>query len=235
MKDRTLDVLFALGIIIAVTTAIAAAALVPASGDVSVETNSGLIVEFQDVSQFESDPFVDDQTIRTTNGTISSAGTSRVETVGTDIGGSQRFNLTDQTTAVTVNKDDANAITVSGSVDDLTIDAGTAADENEQQDKHTEGDQKPASGPHGPVIHPDRQPIERGPGFPRRDIVEILIVRSRLHRIVHTNAMWWNDPNTAGCNSDIAAEKPGRFRFPTPKSQYALRSTNPDRTPGVRP
>lgn len=141
MKDRTLDVLFALGIIIAVTTAIAAAALVPASGDVSVETNSGLIVEFQDVSQFESDPFVDDQTIRTTNGTISSAGTSRVETAGTDIGGSQRFNLTDQTTAVTVNKDDANAITVSGSVDDVTIDAGTAADDGNRDFQYS------ASGP----------------------------------------------------------------------------------------
>lgn len=141
MKDRTLDILFAVGIIIAVTTAIAAAALVPASGDVSVETNSGLIVEFQDVSQFESDPFVDDQTIRTTNGTISSAGTSRVETVGTDIGGSQRFNLTDQTTAVTVNKDDANAITVSGSVDDLTIDAGTAADDGNRDFQYS------ASGP----------------------------------------------------------------------------------------
>jgi len=141
MKDRTLDVLFALGIIIAVTTAIAAAALVPASGDVSVETNSGLIVEFQDVSQFESDPFVDDQTIRTTNGTIASAGTSRVETAGTDIGGSQRFNLTDQTTAVTVNKDDANAITVSGSVDDVTIDAGTAADDGNRDFQYS------ASGP----------------------------------------------------------------------------------------
>ena len=141
MKDRTLDILFAVGIIIAVTTAIAAAALVPASGDVSVETNSGLIVEFQDVSQFESDPFVDDQTIRTTNGTIASAGTSRVETAGTDIGGSQRFNLTDQTTAVTVNKDDANAITVSGSVDDLTIDAGTAADDGNRDFQYS------ASGP----------------------------------------------------------------------------------------
>ena len=141
MKDRTLDILFAVGIIIAVTTAIAAAALVPASGDVSVETNSGLIVEFQDVSQFESDPFVDDQTIRTTNGTIASAGTSRVETAGTDIGGSQRFNLTDQTTAVTVNKDDANAITVSGSVDDVTIDAGTAADDGNRDFQYS------ASGP----------------------------------------------------------------------------------------
>lgn len=130
MKERTLDILFALGIIIAVTTTIAAAALIPASGDVSVETNSGLIVEYQDVSQFFEQPFVDDETVKAVNGTISSPGTSRAEVPGgVDIGGSQRFNITDGSNAITFDKNDANAIAVSGSVDEITIDPGTTVDD----------------------------------------------------------------------------------------------------------
>jgi hypothetical protein len=114
------------------STAGAAVQTVPASGDVSVQTNSGLTVTAVGVTEFPSQPFADDQTIQLQSGTLSAPGTASVRVPRGTLNGSET-RLDQISTAgslITVNPADKRGFAVGGDIERINMTDSVAVDDD---------------------------------------------------------------------------------------------------------
>jgi hypothetical protein len=122
------------GILIVLLVGAAAAATVttvPASGNITSETNEGLAVTFEGVSAYPSDPFVDNETVRAQRGTISSTGQGAVSLpAGILMDGTLTVDLDDATAEVVIDADDKPAVGVQGSIQQVVLNATIDADDD---------------------------------------------------------------------------------------------------------
>jgi hypothetical protein len=104
---------------------------VPASGDISVKTNSDLTVTFQSVSELPDVFDADGETLNVTGGEISSQdGGSLSVTSDFNISGDRTFTVGSTGAApVWVNKTDSKPVAIDGQVDQLTVRDGIAAND----------------------------------------------------------------------------------------------------------
>jgi hypothetical protein len=114
-------------------TAAGAVATVPASGDVSVQTNSGLTVTVQGVSEFPTQPFADDQTIQLQSGTVAAPGTSNVRLPQGTLNGSETRldKISASGTTITVGPGDKPQFAVGGDIERINMTDDVAADDGQ--------------------------------------------------------------------------------------------------------
>jgi hypothetical protein len=128
---------------------------VPASGDITSQANSGLEVTFEGVSEYPEEPFVDDQTVQAQNGTIESAGSSKLSLPGgLETAGDLSVTVEQAPSQVTIRTTDKRdtsfqgnlnsleltGITVDDDQADLTFDAGSSGTPTITVDNLPDGD-----------------------------------------------------------------------------------------------
>lgn len=110
------------------SVASAAITTVPATGDVTFETNGGLAVTDQDVADIPQQPFVDSQTIQLTGGTVSSSSSGTISIL-TSLGSAiPKFDNIDAQGSILLNTSVANDVEVSGDLNRLNTTAMTLDD-----------------------------------------------------------------------------------------------------------
>jgi hypothetical protein len=127
--SRPVQILFALALIGVLATGggLAITSVAPVSGELPLQTQTGLTVTVENPSGFPATVFASKSSIQMDNGTIGASDEFAAVSVDTfEIGGTTTFTIDDATTEVRIDKTDANAIAVQGSINSLTIDAGTA-------------------------------------------------------------------------------------------------------------
>jgi hypothetical protein len=115
------------------STAFAAVQTVPASGDVSLQTNSDLVVTIEGASQVPEQPFADDETIQLSSGTLSSAGTSNVSLPQGTLNGSftRLDGINTNGNTITVNPADKDSFAFGGDIEQLNVSETIAVDDNQ--------------------------------------------------------------------------------------------------------
>jgi len=96
------------------SVASAAITTVPATGDITFETNSGLAVTDQDVADVPQEPFVDGQTIQLAGGTVSSSSGGNISIVTSLDSATPKFENIDAQGSILLNTSVANDVEVSG-------------------------------------------------------------------------------------------------------------------------
>jgi hypothetical protein len=110
-------------------TAAAAIATVPASGDIPLQTTGGLQVTDEDATEVPVQPFVDDNTIQLTGGTISANGPATARLRNSLDANTVRVRGIDATTNdITLNTSVANDVRVSGDLNTVNTTAMTLSD-----------------------------------------------------------------------------------------------------------
>lgn len=130
MRHRALVVV---GAVIALLSGVAVGATLtglPASGDIPMQTNSGLTVTKTNVNEIPEQPFADDQTVQFDSGTVAGDGSGRV-TIGNSLNGSttRLENITAGSTTITVDPAVKRQFSVSGDLANITVQKGYALDD----------------------------------------------------------------------------------------------------------
>lgn len=120
------------GVVIGLLSGVAVGATltgVPASGDVTFQTNSGLVVNKTNVNEVPAQPFVDDQTLQFDSGTVSGTGASRVEFESLNGSTTTLKNISAGSETITVNPAAKRQFSVSGDLQNITVQKGYALDD----------------------------------------------------------------------------------------------------------
>jgi hypothetical protein len=114
-------------------TAFGAVSTIPASGDVSLQTNSGLTVTIESASEVPEQPFADSQTIQLQSGNLSAGGSANVSLPQASLSGSfTRLDGIDTNgNTVTVDPADKDSFSFGGDIDRLNVSETIAVDDNQ--------------------------------------------------------------------------------------------------------
>ena len=110
------------------SVASAAITTVPATGDITFETNTGLAVTDQDVADVPQEPFVDSQTIQLAGGTVSSSSGGDISILTSLDSATPKFDGIDAQGSILRNTSVANDVEVSGDLNRVNTTAMTLDD-----------------------------------------------------------------------------------------------------------
>jgi hypothetical protein len=135
-SSRALQIIFAVAIIGVLATGggLAITSVAPVTGELPLQTQTGTTVTIKNPSGFPATPFASTSAIQMDNGTVGGPGAqASVDVPGDfDIGGTQTFDIVNANTEVRIDKTDANAIAVQGSINSVTIDPTTTVDDGQR-------------------------------------------------------------------------------------------------------
>lgn len=129
---RSTRALVLVGVVIGLLSGVVVGATlsgVPASGDVTFQTNSGLTVNKTNVNEVPAQPFADDQTVQFDSGTV--AGDSKGQVTIGSLNGSttELTNIQAGATTITVDPAAKREFSVSGDLENITVQKDYAVDD----------------------------------------------------------------------------------------------------------